>query len=236
MDRACWDKGWSIWRSSEMLSRGSSPGSRRHAGGIARPWVERSSPSASISCSWPMKSSSPALAPRKGLRTRPGHVLPAHRGFAEFRGRSEAEWRSWLRTILVRCLAQHRRHYRLTAKRQQGREVPLDLGIGPAPESRDPTPSRELARREREATLLAAVDRLPEHYREVVIWHHREKLPFDEIARRRDISAEGRASCGRAGARPAPPGAGVGPRVTLTMRGRLVARLVMPHDEDAISL
>jgi RNA polymerase sigma-70 factor, ECF subfamily len=114
----------------------------------------------------------------------------AHRGFAEFRGRSEAEWRSWLRTILIRCLAQHHRHYRSTAKRQQGREVPLDLGSVRAPEARDPTPSRELARREREATLVAAVDRLPPHYREVVIWHHREKLPFDEIARRRDISAE----------------------------------------------
>jgi RNA polymerase sigma factor (sigma-70 family) len=62
--------------------------------------------------------------------------------------------------------------------------------IGPCPASRDPTPSRELARREREAALLAALERLPGPYRDVVIWHHREQLAFEEIGRRRGISAE----------------------------------------------
>jgi RNA polymerase sigma-70 factor (ECF subfamily) len=117
-------------------------------------------------------------------------LLQAHRGFAQFRGQTSAEWRNWLRTILVRSLAHHRRRYSLTAKRRQGREVQIDSRIIGSPESRDPTPSGELARREREAALLAAIDRLPAHYRDVVIWHHRERLPFEEIGRRRDISAE----------------------------------------------
>jgi RNA polymerase sigma-70 factor (ECF subfamily) len=114
----------------------------------------------------------------------------AHRGFADFRGRSGAEWRSWLRTILIRSLARHRRRHSLTAKRARGREVPLESVRSRDPESRDPTPSGELDRREREAALVAAVDRLPCQYREVVIFHHREELPFDEIGRRRGISAE----------------------------------------------
>jgi RNA polymerase sigma-70 factor, ECF subfamily len=117
-------------------------------------------------------------------------LLRAHRGFAGFRGQTSAEWRNWLRTILIRSLAHHRRRYSSTAKRRRGREVPIDSRIIGSPESRDPTPSGELARREREGALLAAVDRLPAHYRDVVIWHHRERLPFEEIGRRRGISAE----------------------------------------------
>ena len=114
----------------------------------------------------------------------------AHRGFGEFRGRSEAEWRDWLRTILVRSLAYHRRRFLSTAKRRQGREVPIESEFSGAPRSREPSPIQQLADREREAAVLAAVEGLPSRYRDVVLWRHREKLPFDEIGRRLGISAE----------------------------------------------
>jgi RNA polymerase sigma-70 factor, ECF subfamily len=114
----------------------------------------------------------------------------AQRGFGEFRGRSSAEWRKWLRTILLRQLGHHRRRHCLTAKRQQAREVPIHLETTRGPASRDQTPSRDLARREREAALFGAMERLPEHYREIVIWHHRDREPFEEIGRRRGISAD----------------------------------------------
>lgn len=117
-------------------------------------------------------------------------LFRAHRSFGDFRGRSEAEWRSWLRTILVRRLSHHRRRYSLTSKRRQALEVPMAAGLEESPASREPTPSGEFARREREAALLAAMDRLPEHYREVVIEHHRDRIPFEEVGRRRGISAE----------------------------------------------
>ena len=52
------------------------------------------------------------------------------------------------------------------------------------------TPSRDLALRELEAALIEGLKRLPDHYREVVTWHHREQLSFEEIGRRRGISAE----------------------------------------------
>jgi RNA polymerase sigma-70 factor (ECF subfamily) len=136
-----------------------------------------------------------AMAPALGAKVGASDIVQdtffrAHRGFAEFRGRSEAEWRSWLRTILVRSVAHHYRRYELTAKRRRGCEVPIQAGMPAAPESRDPTPSRQLARLERERALMAALDRLPEHYREVVIGHHRERLQFEEIGRRRGITAE----------------------------------------------
>ena len=37
---------------------------------------------------------------------------------------------------------------------------------------------------------MEALLRLPEHYQEVVAWHQRERLTFEEIGRRRGISAE----------------------------------------------
>jgi RNA polymerase sigma-70 factor, ECF subfamily len=114
----------------------------------------------------------------------------AQRGFADFRGRSAAEWRSWLRSILVRHLANQRRRYHLIAKRRAGLEVASAERVGPYSVACDETPSHELARREQETALMDALARLPEHYREVVIWHHREQLAFEEIGRRRGISAE----------------------------------------------
>lgn len=114
----------------------------------------------------------------------------AQRAFGGFHGRSEAEWRHWLRAILVRRLANHRRRYGATSKRRLAREVPIREGAGPGPSSSEPSPSGEFARREREAALLAAIERIPPHYRDVVIWHHRERHPFDEIGRRLGISAE----------------------------------------------
>jgi RNA polymerase sigma-70 factor (ECF subfamily) len=114
----------------------------------------------------------------------------AQRGIAEFRGQSRAEWRTWLRMILVRSLAHHQRRYGSTAKRRQGREVMIESVGERAAISPDPSPCHELVRRERSAAVLTAIERLPAHYRDVVTWHHRDKLPFDEIGRRMGVSGE----------------------------------------------
>jgi DNA-directed RNA polymerase specialized sigma24 family protein len=52
--------------------------------------------------------------------------IEAHRGFAAFRGRSEEELLGWLRQILLHNVADLRRQYRATEKRQVQREVSLD--------------------------------------------------------------------------------------------------------------
>src|SRR3954447_23252599 len=51
--------------------------------------------------------------------------LGAHRDLASFRGRTETEWRLWLRGILVHRVANHRRQFRSTLKRRVERELSL---------------------------------------------------------------------------------------------------------------
>jgi RNA polymerase sigma-70 factor (ECF subfamily) len=115
--------------------------------------------------------------------------LQAQRCVQQFRGRTESEWRHWLRKILIRNIAQDRRRL-ATAKRQVQREetVPEQMPLEDA--QHVDTPSRNLALRELETALVEGLNRIPDHYREVFTWHHREQLSFEEIGRRHGISAE----------------------------------------------
>jgi RNA polymerase sigma-70 factor (ECF subfamily) len=116
--------------------------------------------------------------------------LGAHRDIATFRGRSERDWRLWLRGILLHVLANHRRDYRSLAKRKIEREVPISSRPRFDWPATTASPSTHLAARELEADMLKAIDGLDEHHRKVVIWRHRDQLPFEEIGRRLCISAD----------------------------------------------
>jgi RNA polymerase sigma-70 factor, ECF subfamily len=116
--------------------------------------------------------------------------LRAQRSVQRFRGRTAGEWRHWLRTILIRNLAKDRRRFVTTAKRRVRREVTLSEEVRLEFAGHSETPSRDLERREREAALIEGLERLPDRYRDVVVWHHREQLSFEEIGRRCGISAE----------------------------------------------
>jgi RNA polymerase sigma-70 factor, ECF subfamily len=116
--------------------------------------------------------------------------LGAQRDIRCFRGRTEREWRLWLRGILRHALANHRRHYRAIVKRRIEREVSISCAPHLDWPAAGASPSANLATREVEAALLAALDRLAEHHRDVVIWHHLERLTFEEVGRRLGISAD----------------------------------------------
>ncbi|APW63721.1 sigma-70 family RNA polymerase sigma factor [Paludisphaera borealis] len=116
--------------------------------------------------------------------------LHAQHDLGSFRGKTDLEWRLWLRGILIHRLANHRRHYRATVKRRLEREVALAETPEREWPAESPSPSTSMATRELEEAILEAVARLPEHHREVVLWHHREHLPFDEIGRRLGVSTE----------------------------------------------
>jgi len=116
--------------------------------------------------------------------------LQAQQRISSYRGDSRSEWRSWLRSILIRLMANKRRHFETTAKRKAHREIPIPEWAWLRAAASEETPSSEVARREREAALVEALSRLPDHYQEVVIWHQRNRLTFEEIGRRRGISAE----------------------------------------------
>ena len=119
--------------------------------------------------------------------------LEAQCDFAQFRGESVAELRTWLRRLLLNNLATFARNYRQTAKRAVGREVPL-----PAPDSSraeggpaadDPSPSSLVMASEAADAFRRTLERLPEDYRLALLLRHLEELPFEEIGRRLNRSA-----------------------------------------------
>jgi RNA polymerase sigma-70 factor, ECF subfamily len=114
--------------------------------------------------------------------------VKAQRDFAGFRGGTEAEWRAWLRRILLNALADLRDHYRGTAKRRVDREVALT----PEDSSQDPggnlaadqpTPSKWAVDQEQTEALRRLLEALPEDYRLVLRLRYEEDRSFEEISR-----------------------------------------------------
>jgi RNA polymerase sigma-70 factor (ECF subfamily) len=116
--------------------------------------------------------------------------LEAHRDFAQFRGATEADLVAWLRQILVTNLANLVRHYG-TKRRDVRLERELAVGVDQSSRVLDrgliamqSSPSQQAARREQSVLLANALERLPEHYRDIMILRHLEGLTFPEVARR----------------------------------------------------
>jgi RNA polymerase sigma-70 factor, ECF subfamily len=117
--------------------------------------------------------------------------LEAHRDFSQFRGTTEAELVGWLRQILVSNLANLLRRYFGTQRRDirlerdLARELDqssrlLDQGLM-APSG---SPSKQAQRREQAVLLAAALEQLPDDYREVLLLRHLEELSFPQVAER----------------------------------------------------
>jgi RNA polymerase sigma-70 factor (ECF subfamily) len=116
--------------------------------------------------------------------------LEACRDFGQFRGNTEAELLGWLRGILIHNLANVRREYRDTDKRQLGREQPLVDGLDPVPDE-CLTPGAALAAQEQRELVVQAMQQLPESYREVLRLRQQENCSFPEIGERMGRTAEG---------------------------------------------
>jgi RNA polymerase sigma-70 factor (ECF subfamily) len=120
--------------------------------------------------------------------------LGTYRDFAAFHGCSRDELCAWLRKILEHNLAVFRRRYRATQKRQVALEVPIGVDGEEDAASHLPvdsvSPSANAARQEQAEALLAALARIPDDYRRVVLWHHHDRLTFREIGRRLRRSPE----------------------------------------------
>jgi RNA polymerase sigma-70 factor (ECF subfamily) len=125
--------------------------------------------------------------------------LEAHRDFAQFVGRSEAEFLAWLRQILVNNLLRvHERHVR-AQRRCVHREVSLRALDAAMDEStarleavldnREGSPSSEAGRHESAVLLANHLAALPPDYREVLVLRHVNGLQFRDIAERMERSA-----------------------------------------------
>lgn len=146
-----------------------------------------------------------AIADREldaGLRAKGGAsdvvqetFLEAHRDIAQFRGRSDDELRAWLRRLLLNNVANFRRRYLATDKRDAAREVAVQ-GLGSSVNWHErigadsTTPSLIAMESERDAALERAIQQLPPDYQEVIYSRYRDELPFEEIGRRMNRSSE----------------------------------------------
>jgi RNA polymerase sigma-70 factor, ECF subfamily len=118
-------------------------------------------------------------------------MLEAVRGWASFRGGTEAELAAWLRQILARVLLHERRRFGGAQRRDLGREVSLEQALaessrrlGDLLAAPDTSPSERAGRHELELRLADAMAKLPADYAEVILLRNVEGLSHDEIARR----------------------------------------------------
>lgn len=115
--------------------------------------------------------------------------LAAHRGIRDFRGETPEEFAGWLRGILSNVLAMQLRRYLGTKKRDARIEHTLNRGLASASSflhsglAADMTsPSQQLVRNEAFLQLAAALEELPEHYRQVIVLRHIDGLAFADVA------------------------------------------------------
>jgi RNA polymerase sigma-70 factor (ECF subfamily) len=114
--------------------------------------------------------------------------LEAQRDFARFRGDSEDELLAWMRRLLLHNLADFKRRYRDTGKRQAGLETRLQSDSAACTPAEIlaadvPTPSCQAMAREEDEALNRAMQQLPEDYRRVLVWRYQEERSFEEIGK-----------------------------------------------------
>jgi RNA polymerase sigma-70 factor, ECF subfamily len=119
--------------------------------------------------------------------------LEAQRDFARFHGSSANELRAWLRHLLRHQVLMLARRYRSTQKRGLDREAALDVVFdaergSEVPDAFQETPSCQAMAQEEAESIQRALARLPDDYRQVIVWRYQENRSFEEIARRLERS------------------------------------------------
>ena len=113
-------------------------------------------------------------------------MLTAQNAIGDFRGSTHEEMLAWLRGILLNDLLEAGRSYRGTAKRNVGREVPIDgdsrMNQPPIDVQTDQdTPSMDAAETELETVLYAAMSRLSKEHQLVLRLRNWQQLSFADI-------------------------------------------------------
>ena len=115
-------------------------------------------------------------------------MLEAHRDFAGFRGKTEAELRAWLKTILTRNVLTVAKHYG-TKKNDAGREVSLQEKLEQSSAllhhqlvADQTSPSMKLMKQELAEQLADALLKLLDDERSAVVLKHFHNWSVAEIA------------------------------------------------------
>jgi RNA polymerase sigma-70 factor (ECF subfamily) len=113
-------------------------------------------------------------------------LLLAHQHRDQFRGRSEPEFRGWLRQILLNHLASLFRRANRPGGDAVVQALPVELDQQAAQVEASPgdLPDEQAAAIERLARLAAALDRLPDDQRQAIELHHLQGLSVPETAQR----------------------------------------------------
>ena len=114
--------------------------------------------------------------------------------FDQFRGGTAAEFRGWLKKIVVHEMAKMRRSYR-AEKRDIAKEQPIEIQtesghVVTSPTDAQPTPSAKAIAAERIENFHEIMKQLPEDYARVIQLRSIEQLSFKEIAERMDRSPD----------------------------------------------
>jgi RNA polymerase sigma-70 factor, ECF subfamily len=117
-------------------------------------------------------------------------LAAACRDLDSFRGNSRDELRHWIVAILNNQLANLRRHYQQTARRDIGREVALESVSLARCGVVEEHPAILAVERETELAVRSAIDGLPEPDRRLIGYREDDDLSFDEIGRRMGITSE----------------------------------------------
>jgi RNA polymerase sigma-70 factor (ECF subfamily) len=121
-------------------------------------------------------------------------AIEVQRGFAGFKGTTEAELFGWMRRILLNNVADAIRHYEGTSKRDVARERSLDrheaeAGAEELPSKKRP-PDESVIGHEDAALVATTLEALDPHYREVLHLRYWEQCSFIEIGIRMNRSPE----------------------------------------------
>ena len=138
---------------------------------------------------------------RMSARVDPSDVVQdalaeASRRFEEYLRSDDQQFVPWLRRIAWEKLVQLHRYHIGAQRRTVEREVVPERQLGDRSAARLSrylvsnvlTPSAAVARKERRASVRAAIDQLDDAYREVMVLRHLEQLSFPEVAEALDIS------------------------------------------------
>lgn len=115
--------------------------------------------------------------------------LEAQLDFPGFRGTTDAEFRGWLRQVLIHNLKNASRSWQETEKRNVWREE-QNLPLAEQPGGTEKAPSVMAMQREESIRLQSGLLSLPEHFRQVIFLRSYERLSFEEIGLRMQRTAD----------------------------------------------
>jgi RNA polymerase sigma-70 factor (ECF subfamily) len=121
-------------------------------------------------------------------------MLDAHRDFAQFTGRTEREFFTWLQCLLRHNFSNFARAYRTHAKRDIKRETTLSVeSEEPVYDRRRPvvaSADERVVDRESRESYRRAIERMPHEIRELMCLRFDQRLTYSDIGGRLGLTAE----------------------------------------------